>query len=297
MDPHTEPSAVEVIRDPRDFQARLIRARHAGQRVAFVPTMGALHEGHLTLAREGRARVGPEGLVAISIFVNPTQFGPNEDLSKYPRELSRDLVLCASAGVDVVFAPDTAAMYPEGEQTRVTVSSLTAPLCGVFRPGHFEGVTTIVSKLFALSGPCVALFGRKDYQQWRVIERMTRDLLLPVEVVGVPTVREANGLALSSRNRYLSDDERARAAEIPRALGYAVREWESGARDAARIRDEVDTRLRAIATSVDYIEVRDADTLEHYRDESTRAVLAIAVRVGTTRLIDNVVLGEESAPV
>ena len=179
-----------VIHAPEDFRARCDRARAEGLRVGFVPTMGALHEGHLTLAREARNRVGERGLVAVSIFVNPTQFGPTEDLARYPRELDADVARCARAGVDVVFAPSPREMYPPGDQTRVRVPAVAAPMCGPFRPTHFEGVATVVTKLFALAGPCVALFGRKDYQQWRLLDRMARDLFLPVEVVGHPTVRE-----------------------------------------------------------------------------------------------------------
>ena len=285
-----------MIRDPRAFQQAMDEARAQGRLVGFVPTMGALHEGHLTLAREARARVGERGLVAVSIFVNPTQFGPNEDFSKYPRELEVDVDRCASAGVDVVFAPDAASMYPEGERTRVVVYGVSEPLCGRFRPGHFEGVATIVSKLFALAGRCVALFGRKDYQQWRVLTRLAEDLMLPVEVVGVRTVREADGLAMSSRNRYLSAEERAKAAVIPKALGDAVRRWERGDRDAEGVRAQVEREVAAIADSIDYVDVRDPGSLEAYAG-GDRALLAIAIRVGKTRLIDNVVLGEEPAPI
>jgi pantoate--beta-alanine ligase len=292
MAPRSEPV---IIRDPRAFQSAMDRARAEGRAVGFVPTMGALHVGHLTLAREARRRVGERGLVAVSIFVNPTQFGPNEDLAKYPRELEADVQRCADAGVDVVFAPDAAAMYPEGERTRVHVHGLSTPLCGEFRPGHFEGVATIVTKLFALAGRSVAVFGRKDYQQWRVLARLAEDLMLPVEVVGVATVREPDGLALSSRNRYLSVEERAKAASIPRALGEAVRAWEAGERDALALRARCEAALRLIATSVDYVDVRDPDSLAPWT-AGDRALLAIAIRVGSTRLIDNVVLGEDSAP-
>ncbi len=293
MDRHTEP---RVIHPPLAFQAAMDTARIAGQRVAFVPTMGALHEGHLTLMREARRRVGDGGLVAVSIFVNPTQFGPNEDFSRYPRELDADVARCGSAGVDVVFAPEPAAMYPATEQTRVRVGAIAEPLCGSFRPGHFEGVATIVAKLFALAGRCVAVFGRKDYQQLQVIRRMAADLFLPVEVVGVTTVREADGLALSSRNRYLSPSDRVRALVIPTALGEAVKRWEGGERDARALRAHVDARVRAGVDSVDYIDVRDPDTLGDVLDGAERVLLALAVRMGGARLIDNVVLGEDRAP-
>jgi len=274
-------------------------ARRAGARVGFVPTMGALHEGHLTLAREARRRVGDSGLVAVSIFVNPTQFGPQEDLARYPRELDADVARCAVAGVDLVFAPSVAAMYPEGDQTRVRVPRVAEPFCGPLRPGHFEGVATVVTRLFALAGPCVAIFGRKDYQQWRLLDRMARDLFLPVELVGHPTVRDADGLALSSRNRYLSAADRERARAVPEALSAAVRAYAAGERDVAALRESARGVLAAGADAVEYIDLRepvDLDPLPARLADDGRAVLAVAVRVGGTRLIDNVVLGEESAP-
>ncbi|MEO8901432.1 MAG: pantoate--beta-alanine ligase, partial [Polyangiaceae bacterium] len=178
------------------FRQAANAVRSAHQRLGLVPTMGALHEGHLSLVREARTRADQ---VAVTIFVNPTQFGPNEDFARYPRTLERDLELCREAGVAHVFAPEASEMYPAGERTRVSISHLTAALCGPHRPAHFDGVTTMVSKLFAVAGECVAVFGRKDYQQLKVIERMTRDLLLPVEVVGLKTLRDPDGLALSSR--------------------------------------------------------------------------------------------------
>lgn len=274
-------------------------ARRAGVRVGFVPTMGALHEGHLTLAREARRRVGDTGLVAVSIFVNPTQFGPQEDLARYPRELDADVARCAVAGVDLVFAPSVAAMYPEGDQTRVRVPRVAEPFCGPLRPGHFEGVATVVTRLFALAGPCVAIFGRKDYQQWRLLDRMARDLFLPVELVGHPTVRDADGLALSSRNRYLSAADRERARAVPEALSAAVRAYAAGERDVAALRATARVVLAAGADAVEYVDLRepvDLDPLPARLADDGRAVLAVAVRVGGTRLIDNVVLGEESTP-
>lgn len=289
------PTRTVLVRDPMTFRHCLHEARRAGAAVGFVPTMGALHEGHLALMREARRRVGNTGVVAVSVFVNPTQFGPNEDFSRYPRELDADLERCTREGVDYVFAPEPAAMYLPDDQTRVRVGALAEPLCGRFRPGHFEGVATVVAKLFAITGPCVAVFGRKDYQQLRVIARMAQDLFFPVEVVGVPTVREPDGLAMSSRNRYLSPDDRARAATIPRALADAVRAWAAGSRDTEALRARVEHQVRAIATSVDYVEVRDPDTLDTY-ESGDRALLALAVRIGNARLIDNVVLGEDAPP-
>ncbi len=271
-------------------------ARRGGRAIAFVPTMGALHEGHLTLMRAARERVGDKGLVAVSIFVNPTQFGPNEDFNRYPRELDADVARCATASVDLVFAPEPAAMYREGERTRVNVAAITEPLCGRFRPGHFEGVATVVAKLFALVGRSTAVFGRKDYQQLQVIRRMATDLFFPIDVVGIATVRESDGLAMSSRNRYLSPADRERALVIPTALGAAVRRWESGERDVAALRDEVEATIRTRVDSIDYVEIRDADSLGDVAPGAARAVLAVAIRIGTTRLIDNVVFGEDPAP-
>lgn len=291
--------SVEVLRTVAALRARCDVVRARGARVGFVPTMGALHEGHLALAREARARVGAEGLVVTSIFVNPTQFAAHEDLSKYPRELDADVARCATAGVDAVFAPSLDEMYPDGDQTRVRVAGVSAPLEGEFRPTHFEGVATVVTRLFNAVGPCVAVFGRKDYQQLRVVTRMTRDLLLPVEVVGHRTIREGDGLAMSSRNRYLSPADRARAAKIPAALTLAVRAWESGERATESLRETAEKALRPWVDAVDYVALRDADDLSSLPDVlayERRAVLAVAVRVGSTRLIDNVVLGEDPPP-
>jgi pantoate--beta-alanine ligase len=256
--------------------------------------MGALHEGHLELVREAKRRAP---FVAVSIFVNPTQFGPNEDLARYPRNLEADLERCGAVGTAIVFAPDTSEMYPPGDATRVRVGALAEPLCGAFRPGHFEGVATVVAKLFALAAPCVAVFGRKDYQQLRVIERMARDLLFAVEIVGVATVRDADGLAMSSRNAYLSPQERERARSIPRALGEAVRAFEVGERRAGALRQIVTSRVAPAATKVDYVTVADPETLAPIDDGATLegpALVALAAFIEKTRLIDNVVLGVDA---
>jgi pantoate--beta-alanine ligase len=253
--------------------------------------MGALHEGHLALTREARKRAS---FVVCSIFVNPTQFGPNEDLARYPRDLEGDVRKLE--GVDVVFAPEPGAMYVPGERTRVRVDELTAHLCGPFRPGHFEGVTTIVAKLFALVGPSVAVFGKKDYQQLAVIRRMRTDLFFPVEVVGHPIIREADGLAMSSRNVYLSAEERERALGLSRGLAAAARAFEKGERRAGVLRQLARSVVEPVATSIDYVTVADADAITPLGDEQTtpeRVLLAIACHVGRTRLIDNVVLGED----
>ena len=291
---------IELIETGEALRASLDRFRARGRRVAFVPTMGALHRGHLALVGEARRRVGKEGIVAVSIFVNPTQFGENEDYSRYPRTLESDLAKCREAGVNVVFAPSVDEMYPPGSETRVHPGALAEPLCGEHRPGHFEGVATIVAKLFAVVGPSIAVFGKKDYQQLRVITRMAKDLCFPVEVVPYPTVREEDGVALSSRNAYLSEADRERARAIPRALTAAARAFEGGERDPARLRAIAHGIVEPAADSIDYVALVDADTLAPFEGGSKvkdRALLAIALRIGSTRLIDNLVLGEDPAPV
>jgi pantoate--beta-alanine ligase len=259
--------------------------------------MGALHAGHLHLVRVARRHAER---VAVSIFVNPTQFGPNEDFSRYPRNLERDVELLAGAGADLVLAPSAEEIYPKGEKTRVRVGGLSEHLCGPFRPGHFEGVATVVTKLFAIAGPCTAVFGRKDYQQLKLIERLARDLLMPVTVVGEPTVRDVDGLALSSRNAYLSAEERARALAIPRALAEAAAAFAAGQRRAGALIEPVRAALGAAGLRPDYAEIADADELFPLAVEAEvgdRALIALAAFCGTTRLIDNLVLGEDAAPV
>lgn len=286
----------DVLRTVADFRRAADRVRAGGASLGLVPTMGALHDGHRALMREARRRAD---VAAVTIFVNPTQFGPKEDLARYPRDLEGDVEKCEKEGVSLVFAPDATEMYPAGERTRVRVSGLTDHLCGASRPGHFEGVATIVTKLFAVAGPSVAVFGRKDYQQLQVIRRMTRDLLLPVEIVGFPTVREADGLALSSRNAYLAPDERSRALAIVGALGAAFDRFRAGERRAGTLRQPVEAGLREAGLRVDYATLADADELVPLDDASTvgeRALLAVAAFSGSTRLIDNVVLGEDARP-
>src|SRR5690349_1140146 len=222
----------EVIRDPSVMRERAEDQRRDGRVIAVVPTMGALHEGHLTLLRTAR---GLADVVILTIFVNPTQFGPNEDLARYPRDEAGDLAKARPCGVDLAFCPDASAMYRPGAQTFVEVRELQKPMCGASRPGHFAGVATVVTKLFALTRPHVAVFGQKDYQQLAIIRRMTRDLDLGVEIVGVPIVREADGLALSSRNAYLSPEQRAQALALSRGLAAAEALAKAGERDAARL--------------------------------------------------------------
>lgn len=280
-----------------EFRAACDAVRAAGQRLGLVPTMGALHAGHLALVREAGRHADQ---VAVSIFVNPTQFGPNEDLERYPRDLTGDVKKCAGAGASLVFAPSPEEMYPEGERTRVNVLGVSEHLCGASRPTHFEGVATIVTKLFAVAGPCTAVFGRKDYQQLRVIQRMVRDLLLPVQVVGHPTIREPDGLALSSRNAYLSDDDRRRASIIPRSLSEAVQRFEAGERRAGALRVPVAEAIAEAGLKVDYVTVATPLDIHPIPDEAAvgdTAVLAVAVYCGGARLIDNVVLGEDPPPV
>jgi pantoate--beta-alanine ligase len=288
---------LKVVTTPEQLREAADAGRAGGKRVGFVPTMGALHAGHLALVREAKARADA---VVVSIFVNPTQFGPNEDFARYPRDLEGDVARLERAGVGLVFAPDRAAMYAEGEETRVRVGALAEPLCGPFRPGHFEGVATVVAKLFAIVGPCVAIFGRKDYQQLAIVRRMARDLFFPVDVVGAPIVREPDGLAMSSRNAYLSPAERERARGLSRGLAAAVGAFKGGERGAGALRAAARAEVERVATSIDYVEVADADRLTPFEDAQKvpgRALVAIACRIGVTRLIDNVVLGEDGAPV
>ncbi|MDB4944972.1 MAG: Pantoate--beta-alanine ligase, partial [Labilithrix sp.] len=216
-----------VVRTPEEARAACEAARARGSRVGLVPTMGALHDGHLALVREARQHAD---FVMCSIFVNPTQFGPGEDFGRYPRDLAGDVAKLI--GASVVLAPEPSAMYPEGDETRVRVGAIAEHLCGPHRPGHFEGVATVCSKLFAIAGPCTAVFGKKDYQQLAVLRRVARDLFFPVNIVGHPIVREADGLAMSSRNAYLSADERARALGLSRGLDAAARAFAAGERSA-----------------------------------------------------------------
>jgi pantoate--beta-alanine ligase len=287
---------MQLLREPEELTTACDHARARGHSVGFVPTMGALHDGHLALVAEARRRAG---FVVVSVFVNPTQFGPQEDLARYPRTLDADSARCESAGVNALFAPDQAAMYPPGDETRVRVNETARALCGPHRPGHFEGVCTVVAKLLLMVGACDAVFGRKDYQQWRVVHRMAADLFLPVEIVGVPTVREPDGLALSSRNAYLSAAERTRALAIARGLSAAVAAFESGERAVSTLRGLVTAEVEPAADRVDYIELATPDDVQPLSADgriAERALLAVAARIGQTRLIDNVVLGEDPAP-
>jgi len=264
-------------------------ARHAGGRLGFVPTMGALHEGHLSLVQAARAA---SDVVAASIFVNPTQFGPNEDLVKYPRSFERDCELLEREGVELLFAPAVEEMYPAGAVTWVTVEGLSDKLDGRSRPGHFRGVTTVVAKLFHVVEPDAAFFGQKDAAQVAIIRRMVRDLNLAVELVVCPIVREADGLAMSSRNAYLDAEQRKRALVLHRSLMRVQQLAGAGERSAARLlaagRDEIASES---SVRLDYFEIVDAETLDRVEEVSGGALVAVAAYVGSTRLIDNVVLG------
>ncbi|MBE3119262.1 MAG: pantoate--beta-alanine ligase [Candidatus Atribacteria bacterium] len=257
--------------------------------VGFVPTMGTLHAGHISLVQAARAECAS---VAASIFVNPTQFGPNDDLARYPRDLPRDLALLEAAGVDLVWTPTPEVMYPPGFQTWVEVEGLTRPLEGELRPGHFRGVTTVVAKLFNAVGPDKAYFGQKDAQQAAVIRRMTKDLDFPIEIVVCPTLREADGLAMSSRNTYLNPEERQAATVLFRALSAAKSAYDTGERDAEKLRALVrDTVNAEPLARLQYVSCADYDTLEELTQVTGKALLSIAVFVGKTRLIDNFVIG------
>ncbi len=277
----------ELVRDPAAWQARALSDRAAGRALALVPTMGFLHDGHLSLMREARRRVGPGGVVLASIFVNPTQFGPNEDLAAYPRDLEGDLRRCAEAGVSRVLAPEPEAMFPAGHQTWVEVREVSQGLCGARRPGHFRGVATVVAKLFLLSQPHLAFFGEKDYQQLQVLRAMVRDLGFPVEIVGMPIVREPDGLARSSRNSYLSPEERTRALSLSRALFEAREAAAGGQRDAATLVALARAALEAGGVRPDYVELVHPETLRPVARAEPGSVLLLAGFAGKTRLIDN----------
>jgi pantoate--beta-alanine ligase len=275
---------MDLIRSPGEMQAAAQAIRAAGGTLALVPTMGALHDGHLALVRAAESLASR---VVVSVFVNPTQFGPNEDLDQYPRDLLGDMKLLSALKVDVVFAPDSQAMYPAGFQTRVSVTRLPDHLCGLGRPGHFDGVAQVVLKLFHLCLPDVAVFGRKDFQQLRVIERMVRDLDVPVRIVGHPTVREPDGLALSSRNRYLSPAERRLAPLLHETLQDLASEVRGGARDVRTLVQDARARLDLAGFRVEYLNAVDPDTLDDLAETRRPLLFAIAARLGSTRLIDN----------
>jgi pantoate--beta-alanine ligase len=279
---------MRLLHTIRETREAVDQARNAGKVIGLVPTMGALHEGHMTLVRKARQECG---FVAVSVFVNPTQFGAGEDFEKYPRVLESDADKCREAGVELVFAPSPAEMYPEGFDSWVNVGGITETLEGQIRPGHFRGVTTVCAKLFNIITADRAYFGRKDYQQLKVIQKMVSDLCLPLEIVPVETVREPDGLAMSSRNKYLSAEERAAALVLSRSLRAAAEAFDSGERNPHAIQVLAENLIKAEPlASVDYVAVVDAESLRSIDRIDRPAVILLAVRIGATRLIDNLLL-------
>ena len=279
---------MRICNTVEDMRAACRAARRGGKRLGFVPTMGALHEGHLSLVQAARASCDA---VAASIFVNPAQFGPNEDLEQYPRSFDGDRELLESGGVALLFAPSVEAMYPAGAASWVTVEGLSSKLDGRSRPGHFRGVTTVVAKLFHIVEPDVAFFGQKDAAQVAIVRRMVRDLNLPMEIVACPIVREADGLAMSSRNAYLDSQQRRQAILLHRSLTRVKKSWEAGERDAAKLlatgREEFAGEK---SVRLDYLEIVDPDSLDPVESVAGGALVAVAAFVGPTRLIDNILL-------
>lgn len=282
---------MKTIESIQEMRSVTEAARSTGKKVVLVPTMGFLHEGHRTLLNTGRSLYGADALLVLSIFVNPAQFGPKEDLNSYPRDMGRDLNIAKEAGVDVVFSPASAEMYPEGYQTYVEVVRLQDHLCGLSRPGHFRGVATVVLKLFNIVAPHAGIFGKKDYQQLQIIKRMVKDLDLGVGIIEAETVRESDGLAMSSRNSYLSAEERKAAKCLPLSANAAKTAFSGGVRRSSRIIGEVKKIIEKEPLAViDYIKVCHMDTLEDLDKIEDGAVLLLAVRIGKARLIDNYLL-------
>lgn len=276
---------MRIFRQVQELQQFALETRRAGKSIALVPTMGFLHAGHASLIDIARGRAD---VVIVSIFVNPTQFGPGEDLDKYPRDFEHDRLVCEEHGADVIFAPEPGAMYAPDASTWVEETVLSRPLCGARRPGHFRGVATVVTKLFHLALPDVAVFGRKDAQQLLVIKRMVRDLNFPIEIVAAPLVRGADGLALSSRNRYLSEEEHQRALVLSRSLRAAKPALEeAGISAAPAIIAAIRHEIEAAGGRVDYVEALDVDTLAEPTETTREVLLALAAYFGSTRLIDN----------
>jgi len=281
---------MKIVASAKEMQALSETLRNQGKIVTFVPTMGYFHEGHLNLMREGRRK---GDFLVISIYVNPTQFGPNEDFEQYPRNFDRDRAMAESVGVDAIYCPTSQEMYPPGYQTYVTVEGVTDHLCGLSRPGHFRGVATVCAKLFNTVKPHMAIFGKKDFQQLVTIKRMVLDLNMDLEVIGMATTREPDGLAMSSRNIYLSAQERVSALSLSRSLKMARELYEQGGRNAAIIIGEVRKHIESHPhTDIDYIRICDTATLNDAVRLDSECVMALAVRVGKTRLIDNYVFGE-----
>ena len=279
---------MKILSDPMEMQRAAMALRMERHTLALVPTMGCLHAGHLSLVREAARRAEQ---VILSLFVNPIQFGPNEDFSRYPRPFERDADLCRNAGVHILFAPEPAGMYAPNASVFVDEDRISRGLCGAARPGHFKGVLTVVAKLFNLCRPNVAIFGQKDAQQARLIRQMARDLNFPIEIVVAPIVRESDGLAMSSRNRYLSDTDRQNALCLHRGLHAARSAFEAGERSSAALKTIVGAKIAAApGAGVEYIEIVDADSFEPIAAIERPALMVLAVRFGTTRLIDNLEL-------
>jgi pantoate--beta-alanine ligase len=276
-----------LVKTVKDMKSIVKKLKEKGKSIGFVPTMGYLHEGHISLIRCSKK---DNDVTVVSIFVNPIQFGENEDLDRYPRDIERDLQICRDEGVDFVFYPSVDEMYPDGFSTYVEVEGLTDKLCGAFRPGHFKGVTTVVNKLFNILQPDRAYFGEKDYQQLKVIQKMVKDLNMNVEVIGCPVVREKDGLALSSRNKYLSEKERESALSISRALFEGKKMFEKGEKDPQKIISKMKKIISSYpeVKNVQYIEIVDPETLEPKKKVEKGDLIAVAVFVGNTRLIDNI---------
>ncbi len=282
---------MKVIKSIKEMQTYSESLRLLGKKIAFVPTMGYFHEGHLALMKEAKKIAD---CVVVSIYVNPTQFGPKEDLTKYPRDFDRDLKMAESVNADVIFFPPDIEMYPENYQTYVNVEKVTQNLCGISRPGHFRGVTTICLKLFNIVKPHFAIFGKKDFQQYTVIKQMVTDLNLDLQIIGQATVREADGLAMSSRNVYLKENERQSALTLVGGIKLAQKLYDAGERKAAAIAGEVEKLIKSFDyTNIDYIKICDTTNLDNVDEIKSQTVIALAVIVGSTRLIDNHVFGEE----
>jgi len=280
---------MQIIEKVQEMQAICRKLRQEGRGIGLVPTMGAFHEGHLSLVRESRRR---DEVVIVSLFVNPIQFGPSEDYQEYPRDMERDSDLASSLGVNYLFVPSPEAIYPKGYTTYVLVEALSDKLCGASRPGHFRGVATVVAKLFNLILPNRAYFGQKDAQQAIVIGRMIADLNWDIELVVLPTVREADGLAMSSRNAYLAEQERGEATILYRSLCWAEEEIRKGERNARRIQEEMRRMITSMPTAkVDYVALVDPESLEEVERLKGKVLIALAVRFGKARLIDNCVVG------
>ncbi|MFH1876462.1 MAG: pantoate--beta-alanine ligase [Candidatus Omnitrophota bacterium] len=278
---------MDIAKNITQAQKMSEKAKRRRKTIGFTPTMGALHAGHTALIRAAHARCG---FVAVSIFVNPTQFAPGEDYSRYPRTLTKDIALLRKEKVDLLFLPKVREMYPTNFSSWVNEDCVSRGLCGARGAGHFKGVCTIVAKLFHIIEPDIAYFGQKDFQQAAVIRRMARDLNFKVQIKTIPTVREPDGLAMSSRNRYLSTPERARAAKLYEALCHAQKMIRAGERDPTKISDAIKRKIVPIATAIDYISITDPDTLKPCRPIRKKTLIAIAVRIGNTRLIDNILI-------